>query len=104
MIDLQQYLTRSTADQFLIDTDCSGTDIDTVLISDWWLCGTETSRLKLLQESTFALIPAPENTTYATSSLSLARLYEALRAGSIPVILGGDRMETPYTEVSSINF
>lgn len=101
MADLQQYLTRSTADQFLIDTECSGIDADAVSTSDWQLCGTETTRIKVLQESTFALIPAPENTTYATTSLSLARLYEALRAGSIPVIIGGDRMEIPYTEVIS---
>ncbi|XP_020281923.1 exostosin-3 isoform X2 [Pseudomyrmex gracilis] len=51
----------------------------------------------------FECIPAsvetPSNTTLITTSSMQARLYEALRAGSIPVILGGDQILLNYNEV-----
>lgn len=51
-----------------------------------------------LQDSTFALLLAPERDLVSTTLLQ-ARLYEALRAGAIPVILGGDQVELPYGDM-----
>lgn len=68
-------------------------------IGDWALCGTDRSRRSILRDSTFVLILAPADRTYATTALLQARLYEALRSGAIPVILGGDRIRLPYDEV-----
>ncbi|XP_049887333.1 exostosin-3 [Pectinophora gossypiella] len=68
-------------------------------IGDWALCGTDRSRRAILRDSTYALILAPADRTYSTTALLQARLYEALRSGAIPVILGGDRIRLPYDEV-----
>ncbi|XP_038209044.1 exostosin-3 [Zerene cesonia] len=68
-------------------------------IGDWALCGTDRSRRAILRDSTFVLILAPADQNYASTALLQARLYEALRSGAIPVILGGDRIRMPYDEV-----
>lgn len=68
-------------------------------IRDWSLCGTDSSRRNILRESTYVLIFAPGNQEYVTTTLLQARLFEALRSGSIPVILGGDQVLLPYSEV-----
>lgn len=68
-------------------------------IGDWALCGTDRSRRAVLRDSTFALILAPADRNYVTTALLQARLYEALRSGAIPVILGGDRIRLPFDEV-----
>ncbi|XP_054272009.1 exostosin-3-like [Macrosteles quadrilineatus] len=99
--ELHKYLSQSTSDVFRLDWSCSNSAALVSTEDDWDLCGTETSRAALLRESTFTLVPAPRNTSYVSSALSLARLYEALRAGAIPVIVGGDRMVLPYSEVLS---
>lgn len=63
------------------------------------MCGTDRSRRAVLRDSTFVLILAPADRNYATTALLQARLYESLRSGAIPVILGGDRIRLPYDEV-----
>ncbi|XP_026484929.2 exostosin-3 [Vanessa tameamea] len=68
-------------------------------IGDWALCGTDRSRRSILRDSTFGLILAPADSNYASTALLQARLYEALRSGAIPVVLGGDRIRLPYDEV-----
>lgn len=52
-----------------------------------------------MRDSTFVLILAPADNRYATTALLQARLYEALRSGAIPVVLGGDRIRLPFDEV-----
>ncbi|XP_028038241.1 exostosin-3 isoform X1 [Bombyx mandarina] len=71
----------------------------TLPIGDWALCGTDRSRRAVLRDSTFVLILAPADRNYVTTALLQARLYEALRSGAIPVVLGGDRIRLPYEEV-----
>lgn len=68
-------------------------------IGDWALCGTDRSRRAVLRESTFTLIMAPSDRNYVSTALLQARVYEALRSGAIPLILGGDRINLPYDEV-----
>ncbi|CAG5017817.1 unnamed protein product [Parnassius apollo] len=68
-------------------------------IGDWSLCGTDRSRRSVLRDSTFVLILAPGDSSYTTTALLQARIYEALRSGAIPVLLGGDRIRLPYDEV-----
>ena len=66
------------------------------LVGEWGLCGPTQERRMLLEQSTFTLIIAPTNTSsitrqryVSTSTLMFqTRLYEALRSGAIPVILG----------------
>ncbi|PSN36588.1 Exostosin-3 [Blattella germanica] len=66
---------------------------------EWALCGTESSRTNVLRDSTFALIMAPTNMSLVSTTVVQIRVYEALRAGAIPVLLGGDRLEMAYGEV-----
>lgn len=66
---------------------------------EWALCGTESSRTSVLRDSTFALVMAPTNVSLVSTTVVQIRVYEAIRAGAIPVLLGGDRLEMAYGEV-----
>jgi hypothetical protein len=110
----------STSDRFLFHFECSllvsspnteetakklnsgGWLSNTRKVSDLWgewaLCGTESSRTNVLKDSTFALIMAPTNISLVSTTSVQIRVYEALRAGAIPILLGGDRLEMAYRE------
>lgn len=92
---------NQTSDAFHLQFECDPpTERRAIIpIGDWSMCGTDRSRRSVLRESTFALILAPSNRSYVTTSLLQARLYEALRSGAIPVIMGGDRVHLPFDEV-----
>lgn len=100
---LKDMSTGTTLDRFFIQFECipASGDGRVVEVLDWSLCGTDSSRRAILKESTFALILAPSNATLVTTSSIQARLYEALRSGAIPVILGGDQIFLSYKEVIS---
>ncbi|KAJ0181212.1 hypothetical protein K1T71_003297 [Dendrolimus kikuchii] len=103
MIETLQNISGSapSSDTFLLQFECDPPveKRATIHIGDWALCGTDRSRRAVLRDSTFVLILAPADRDYATTALLQARLYEALRSGAIPVILGGDRTQLPYSEV-----
>ncbi|KAJ8683504.1 hypothetical protein QAD02_019296 [Eretmocerus hayati] len=90
-----------TLDKFFIQFECipASEEKKNHQVLDWSLCGTESSRKAILRESTFALILAPSNMSFLSTAAMQARLYEALRSGAIPVILGGDRIALSYKEV-----
>ena len=98
---LKDMSTGITLDKFFIQFECipASEEKNLVEILDWSLCGTDSSRKAILKESTFALILAPSNASFITTSSMQARLYEALRSGSIPVFLGGDQILLSYNEV-----
>ena len=89
------------SDKFFLQFECipASEEKKSNEVLDWSLCGTDSSRKAILRESTFALILAPSNVSFLSTSLMQARLYEALRSGAIPVILGGDRVALSYNEV-----
>ncbi|XP_058801792.1 exostosin-3 isoform X2 [Phymastichus coffea] len=93
----------ATSDKFFIQFECIPASDEKKVneVLDWSLCGIDSSRKAILQESTFALILAPSNISYLSTASMQARLYEALRSGAIPVILGGDRTALSYKEVIS---
>ena len=66
--------------------------------SEWQLCSTSEARHRKLTNSTFTLIPTPTNRSFLSTSTFQTRLYEALRAGSVPVVLG-DRVALPFDEI-----
>lgn len=96
---LKEMSSGPTLDKFFLEFECiPATETKNVPISrDWSLCGTDSSRKSILKDSTFVLILAPER-HIITSTLVQARIYEGLRAGSIPVILGADQVQLPYYE------
>lgn len=98
---LKQLADTHTSDRFLFEFECIPASDDTMNTGpqDWALCGTDSSRRAVLKESTFALVFAPSSTDYLSTSLIQARIYEALRSGAIPVILGGDQVMLAYDEV-----
>lgn len=88
-----------TQDKFLLQFECvpaTEHQSNTLNIRDWSLCGTENSRKAILKESTFVLILAP-SVNFVSSTLFQSRIYESLRSGSIPVVLG-DHVKLPYSE------
>lgn len=98
---LKEMTTGTSLDKFFLQFECVPASEDRRIVQalDWSLCGTDSSRKSILKESTFALILAPSNATFITTSFMQARLYEALRAGAIPVVLGGDQILLCYDEV-----
>lgn len=87
-------------DKFVLQFECvPATEQKTTSTSrDWMLCGTDSSRKAILKDSTFSLIMSP-GFGEISSTLFQARLYESLRSGAIPVILGADQVALPYDEV-----
>lgn len=65
---------------------------------EYSLCQNDQTRHDLLTKSTFSLIISPINVTYVSTNLFQLRLYEALKYGAIPVILG-DHVTLPYMEI-----
>lgn len=90
-----------TSDKFFFEFECLLASDDNVNTGpeDWSLCGTDSSRRYILKDSTFVLIFAPGLVNLLTTTLLQARIYEALRSGAIPVILGGDQVKLAYDEV-----
>ncbi|GIY72237.1 exostosin-3 [Caerostris extrusa] len=66
---------------------CAGSTLPG-LDSEWLLCGTSETRMDILQESTFALVISPLDYKILSTPQIHMRIYEALQAGAIPVILG----------------
>lgn len=96
---LKEISISGTQDKFLLQFECvPATDQQyRTAFRDWSQCGIESSRKQVLKESTFVLILAPGQ-SFVSTPLLLARLYEALRSGAIPVILGGDQVTLPYSD------
>ena len=66
--------------------------------ADWTLCGPDAERHNMLKRSTFVLIIAPCNQSVISTVHMQVRLYEALKFGAIPVILG-EHAQLPFSEV-----
>ncbi|XP_018323408.2 exostosin-3 [Agrilus planipennis] len=98
---LKELSQTSTSDKFYFEFECNPAVDDNMNLglTDWALCGTDSSRRALLRESTFVLVFAPVSSELISTSLLQARVYEALRSGAIPVILGGDQIRLAYDEV-----
>lgn len=96
---LKEIANGVSQDRFLIQFQCvpATEQKETNSVQDWMLCGTDSSRKSVLKESTFTLIISASSREIS-STLIQARLYEALRSGAIPVILGADQIELPYAE------
>ncbi len=86
-----------------MDFDCSHKKSnDEEMINEWNLCRTENERANILKKSTFTLIPCMINENFVSTPVFLIRLYESLKYGAIPLILGADLVELPFSEVRSI--
>ncbi|KAL8571491.1 hypothetical protein ACOMHN_060973 [Nucella lapillus] len=68
------------------------------LETEWGLCGEPEQRKTILQQSTFTLLIFPLNDSLTSTTIFQTRLYEALKYGAIPVILGLHR-RLPFDEI-----
>lgn len=91
---LKEMAGGTTSDKFYFEFECvpANEEGPPGVGNDWALCGTDSSRKAILKESTFVLILAPGDPNLVSTTLLQARIYESLRAGAIPVILGGDQV------------
>ncbi|KAG5883053.1 hypothetical protein JTB14_010441 [Gonioctena quinquepunctata] len=98
---LMQLSKTETSDKFLFEFMCNPASDNTINTGtqEWALCGTDSSRRAVLKDSTFVLIFAPGHEDLVSTPLLQARVYEALRSGAIPIILGGDQIKLAYDEV-----
>ena len=96
---LEQLLASTTSDEFYFEFQCSNQNNKT----DTSLCGTTQTRSAVLQQSTFVMIPLPP--TDLTSLAVQLRLYEALKYGSIPIMVGNHNAKflLPYEDVIDWN-
>ncbi|MPC11187.1 Exostosin-3 [Portunus trituberculatus] len=85
-----------TDDRFLLHFTCRGGggygDLE-----EWRMCDTESMRTQVLRESTFSLVLAPPSPQELTTVTLQARIYEALKYGAVPVVLG-NHVELPLSE------
>ena len=65
---------------------------------EWDVCENELTRLGALENATFSMILSPLDDTIISSTLVQLRVYESLKAGTIPVILGTNIL-LPYNEI-----
>lgn len=91
----------SRLDQVLVDFTCKSPPRPS-LPTEWALCGSREDRLALLRLSTFALIIAPGDPRLLASAGAATRLFEALEAGAVPVVLG-EQLRLPYHDVLQWN-
>ena len=80
---------NSALDKFYFRFICDRTDNFTISKqNEWLLCDSPEHRETILKRSTFALIIAPPNPDSLSTITLQIRLSEALKSGTIPVILG----------------
>ena len=91
--DLQSKL----VDVALMDLSC-GSSRPQGVETEWGLCGDLEHRREILTQSTFALLIFPLNSSLASTNVFQTRLYEALKYGAVPVILGLHR-RLPFDEI-----
>ena len=85
-----------TDDQFFLHFTCRGGggygDLE-----EWRMCDTEGMRTQALRESTFSLVLASPSPVEVSTVTLQARIYEALKYGAVPLILG-NHVELPLSE------
>lgn len=89
----------STEDKFNFQFSCVSQNI---FNTEWSLCDTPDSRTSLLSQSTFTLIVASADYELISTTDLQWRLFESLKTGAIPIILG-NHIRLPFHEVIDWN-
>lgn len=93
---LEQLQGTKTSDEFFFEFQCNEVESSD---QEMVLCGSDDTRAAILKQSTFVLIHLPTHslTTYNVQ----IRLFEALKYGAIPIVLGdhSSKFIFPYEDV-----
>lgn len=95
IVETLKKLQSASDDGFHFSFSCPGEKL-TGFFGEWELCADK-QRTEVLRNSTFSLIIAPSNQTVISSALTSIRLFESLKFGAVPVILGN--VELPFAEL-----
>ncbi|XP_070209496.1 exostosin-like 3 [Littorina saxatilis] len=90
-------LQAKMTDIAVVDLSC-GSGRPVGLETEWGLCGEVEQRQNILNQSTFTLLIFPLNDSLTSTHVFQTRLYEALKYGSVPVVLGFHR-RLPFDEI-----
>ena len=96
---LEQLQASTTSDEFFFEFQCNLPDGP-----EMSLCGSSQNRAAVLQQSTFVVIPLPTGSNLTSLTVQL-RLFEALKYGAIPIVVGDHnrRFLFPYEDVIDWN-
>lgn len=105
LLQLEQFIIKTLKDMqtnyaddgFIFEYSCAKEEI-AGSSNEWTLCEQANDRQNVLVQSTFSLILAPIVDSHISSVLTQIRIYEALKYGSIPVILG-DHVVLPFADL-----
>ncbi|KAL4218501.1 Exostoses (Multiple)-like 3 [Mactra antiquata] len=97
IVDNLKKIESNSKDQFYFRFICDSGK-GTGLHGEWAICGDEKSRSEFLKKSTFNIIISPTNFSMVSTTVFQLRLYESLKYGAIPVILG-DYSRLPFEEL-----
>ncbi|XP_013380983.1 exostosin-like 3 [Lingula anatina] len=87
----------STQDSFFFQYSCDKEGVqDEPTV--WTLCSPDLKRHEVLKQSTFSLILAPSNFSLVSTISIQTRLYEALKYGAVPVIVG-EHLRLPFEDI-----
>ena len=93
---LKEMQNSPLGDNFFFQFSCAGS-AQPGLESEWLICGTQESRIAILKDSTFSLVISPANYSLISTPQIHVRIYEALKTGAIPVVLG-NHIQLPFGE------
>ena len=96
-IELLSHFKMADNNRVYIRTNC--VKENSVFETGWQICASQKMRQFLLRNSMFVLI-FPPTEEYLTTRLFQIRLYEALQAGAVPIVIGGEDPEAamPFNE------
>uniref|UniRef100_T1J3I4 glucuronosyl-galactosyl-proteoglycan 4-alpha-N-acetylglucosaminyltransferase n=1 Tax=Strigamia maritima TaxID=126957 RepID=T1J3I4_STRMM len=98
---LKKMQSSNTDDNFFFQFVCSNGKIEGEK-SEWDVCETRAEREKILEESTFSLIISPTNLSLYSTFLTQMRLFDSLKNGAIPIVLG-DHIQLPFADLIDWN-
>ena len=99
ILDILKNIQSLKTDPFSFDFSCKTSVMEKLAIpGEWSYCESENFRRDMVKQCTFTLIIASTNTSFISTPLLHIRLLEALRFGSIPVILG-NYVRLPFAEL-----
>ena len=102
MIDyLSKIRDDDTVDEAYLNTDCTIDENFDYVVDEFAMCADTESRMKALISSTFSVIPCPSSGNIISTVALQIRLLEAIRAGTVPVLIGCTHpsMTLPFSEV-----